>query len=233
MQYVSKIESDGYAIISDVLTAPELARLIAVTDTADFSRSTRGEAVFGARNILATPEIAALDADPRLLAIVEGIIGPNARAVRGLFFDKTPDANWPVAWHQDLTLAVAERREIEGWTAWSMKAGVHHVQPPPEILTRMVTLRLQLDDSDAGNGPLRVLPGTHRMGRIKAEQLAALRTEIPEEMCLASAGSVLAFKPLLLHASSAAKSPRHRRVIHLEYAPADLLPNELRWSCAT
>jgi hypothetical protein len=29
-------------------------------------------------------------------------------------------------------------------------------------------------------------------------------------------------RPLLLHASSPAASPRHRRVVHLEYAAADL-----------
>ena len=35
-------------------------------------------------------------------------------------------------------------------------------------------------------------------------------------------------RPLLLHASSASQSPRHRRVIHLEYA-ADPLPGGLVW----
>ncbi|MBS0469697.1 MAG: phytanoyl-CoA dioxygenase family protein [Proteobacteria bacterium] len=226
------IASDGFAIIPDMIAPSEVAGLINIVDNAGFFRSKRGEAVFGGRNILATLDIASLANEPRLFDLVESIIGPNARAVRGLFFDKTPSANWPVAWHQDLTLAVAERVEIEGWTAWSLKAGVHHVQPPSDILERMATLRIQLDDSDADNGPLRVLPGTHRMGRIKATQLTALRAEISEQACIAPIGSVLAFKPLLLHASSAAKSPRHRRVIHLEYAPAGLLPPELSWASA-
>ena len=35
-------------------------------------------------------------------------------------------------------------------------------------------------------------------------------------------------RPLLLHASSAAESPRRRRVVHLEYA-ADPLPGGLDW----
>jgi len=223
------VEREGFAVVLDVICATRIAELVAVVETADFARSMRGDEVFGARNILEVPEIAALAREPALRALVESVIGPDARAVRGIFFDKTPGANWPVAWHQDLTLAVAERRDVEGWTNWSVKAGVHHVQPPPDILDRMVTLRIQLDDCGADNGPLRVLPGTHRLGRIKADRLAALRTEIAEHTCLAPAGSALAFKPLLLHASSAAKAPSHRRVIHLEYAPPDLLPSELRW----
>jgi len=131
-----------------------------------------------------------------------------------------------------LTLAVAERWEIEGWTNWSVKAGVHHVQPPAAVLESMVTLRIQLDDCGADNGPLRVLSGTHRMARIKGKAIASLRSKIAEVACIAPAGSVLAFKPLLLHASSPAKVPCHRRVIHLEYAPTNLLPPALRWAYA-
>ena len=54
--------------------------------------------------------------------------------MRALFFDKTPGANWPVLWHQDLTIAVAEQHDLEGWGPWSTKADVPHVQPPVPIL---------------------------------------------------------------------------------------------------
>lgn len=224
-----QIERDGFAVVPDVIDDAQVAALIAVVEAADFARSMRGGEVYGARNILEVREIATLARNPNLTALVAGFIGPSAHVVRGIFFDKTPGANWPVAWHQDLSLAVAERREVEGWTNWSLKAGVHHVQPPADILERMLTLRIQLDDCGADNGPLRVLPGTHRLGRIKADRIATLRGEIAETACAASADSALAFKPLLLHASSPAKAPHHRRVIHLEYAPADLLPPVLRW----
>lgn len=220
---------DGFAIVPDVLTLEQVDALRTVAANADWARSTRGENVFGARNILAVPEVTALALEPAIMAIVESCIGSNARAVRGIFFDKTPSANWPVAWHQDLTLAVAARHEVEGWTRWSVKAGVHHVQPPVEVLERMITLRVHLDDNDMDNGPLRVLPGTHRVGRIAADRVAGLRSEVSEHVCLAQAGSVLAMKPLILHASSAAKSPRHRRTIHIEYAPENLLPPALNW----
>ncbi|MEI9995361.1 MAG: phytanoyl-CoA dioxygenase family protein [Rhizomicrobium sp.] len=223
------LERDGFAIIPNVVDAASIASLIAIIETSGFARSMRGEDVYGARNILDEPKIAALARSAGVFGLAASFIGPDARPVRGIFFDKTPGANWPVAWHQDRALAVAERHEIAGWSNWSVKAGLHHVQPPSDILDRMVTLRIHLDDCGAENGPLRVLPGTHKMGRIKADRIASLRAEIPEAVCLAPAGSALAFRPLLLHASSPAKAPKHRRVIHLEYAPQDLLPPTLRW----
>jgi hypothetical protein len=50
-------------------------------------------------------------------------LGPKCFAVRGIFFDKTRSSNWKVVWHQDLTIAVRERRDLDGFTAWTMKAG--------------------------------------------------------------------------------------------------------------
>lgn len=218
---------DGFVVVPDVVAPSNITGLIATVEAADLDRASRGDAVFGARNLLAVPAIAALA--ETLAPLAARLISVPSRAVRGLFFDKTPGANWPVAWHQDLTLAVAARHEIDGWNNWSVKAGVHHVQPPPKLLARMISLRLHLDDCSADNGPLRVLPGSHRLGRIPAARIAPLRTEIAERACIAARGAVLALKPLLLHASSPAKAPAHRRVIHLEYAPNDLLPSPLRW----
>jgi ectoine hydroxylase-related dioxygenase (phytanoyl-CoA dioxygenase family) len=228
-QCLAEIEKVGFCLIPYVLNGNALTTFIDALAEANIDRSSRGAEVYGARNILAVPKIEALAHSPEIVGIVQSLIGPESRPVRGIFFDKTPGANWPVAWHQDLTLAVSRRHEMDGWTNWSVKAGVIHVQPPVEILERMVTLRVQLDDCDADNGPLRVLPGSHRFGRLSADKNRELRSEIAERVCCAPAGSVLAMKPLLLHASSAAKNPKHRRVIHLEFAPEGILPPEIEW----
>jgi ectoine hydroxylase-related dioxygenase (phytanoyl-CoA dioxygenase family) len=225
-----RIVEDGYCVIAGVLDACTVTRLADCVSTADFAKSLRGDDAYGARNILSEHSISSLACSGEISSLLEELTCERCDVVRGIFFDKTPGANWPVAWHQDLTLAVAQRREVPGWINWSVKAGVNHVQPPPEILDRMVTLRLHLDDCGADNGPLRVLPGTHRMGRLTAERIKLLRSEIVEATCCAPSGSVLAMKPLLLHASSAARAPRHRRVIHLEFAPRDLLPSGLEWA---
>jgi hypothetical protein len=193
----------------------------------------------GRRGMLADPEVASLASSDQLLDLV----GPHLlasslpphfapappRPVRAIYFDKSPSANWLVAWHQDLTIAVAERREAPGFGPWSMKDGVTHVQPPIELLEHMLAARLHLDDGDETNGALRVLAGTHRDGRLSAEQIEARRQSIPETVCRARVGDALLMRPMLLHASSRATTPTRRRVLHIEYAACDL-PFGLAWN---
>ncbi len=161
--------------------------------------------------------------------LAESALPAPAIPVRAILFDKTPDANWKVPWHQDLAIAVEERHEAEGFGPWSVKDGVPHVHAPVWLLERMVTLRLHIDDCPGENGALRVLAGSHRQGKLSAEQIADWRSRVPETVCEVPAGGVLMMRPLLLHASSAAERPGHRRVLHVEYA-CDALPQGLRWA---
>jgi ectoine hydroxylase-related dioxygenase (phytanoyl-CoA dioxygenase family) len=161
-------------------------------------------------------------------SLVEPVIGAHLFVVRAIFFDKTPEANWKVAWHQDLSIAVRRRVEAEGFGAWSEKAGVVHVQPPAEILRDMLTVRLHLDASDETNGSLKVLPGSHLHGRLGADEIQRWRESAEPVVCHVPRGGALLMRPLLLHASSASTKPRHRRVIHLEFATREL-PGGLEW----
>ncbi len=160
---------------------------------------------------------------------LQALLPAGYGCVRGILFDKRADANWLVAWHQDLTICVKERQQVAGYGPWSVKHGVPHVQPPMALLDAMITLRLHLDEATHSNGALRVLPGTHRFGRLDAQQIEAFKKEGVEETCTAAAGDVLLMKPLLLHASSKAESPAHRRVVHLEFAPLHSLAACLQW----
>ena len=153
------IHADGVAVVPAVLSAEDADRLIAAL----------GEATHAIRNLMeAVPEVAAIARLPAVRALAEALLGPACFAVRGLFFDKTAKANWKVAWHQDLTIAVRDRREVDGFGPWSEKAGIPHVQPPVDLLGRMVAIRLHLDPCGPENGPLRVVPGSHAAGRIDA-----------------------------------------------------------------
>ncbi|PTY02018.1 phytanoyl-CoA dioxygenase [Verrucomicrobia bacterium LW23] len=154
--------------------------------------------------------------------------GPHVRCVRAILFDKTPDANWKVPWHQDLTIAVEKRVDLPGYTAWTEKEGIPHVQPPVAVLENMLTARIHLDPCGSDNGALKVLPCTHLDGRLTSDAIGARRTAIEEYTCACKVGDVLFMRPLLLHASSPAATPSRRRVLHLEFAGCDL-HNPLRW----
>ena len=182
----------------------------------------------GTRNLLDAPGVCAWVRSPEIRALVEPILGPHAFAVRAILFDKTPDSNWKVPWHQDLCIAVRERIGVARFGPWSSKAGVPHVGPPTEVLEKMVTLRLHLDNCDQANGALRVLAGTHTLGKLSANQIAVARQSATETICQLPRGGALLLRPLLLHASSAAQTPAHRRVLHLEWA-AQELPGALQW----
>ena len=148
--------------------------------------------------------------------------------VRGILFDKTPGANWKVGWHQDLSIAVKKRVDVPGFGPWSEKAGVPHVQPPCAVLEQMLTIRLHLDECGEDNGPLRVLPGSHTKGKMAPQEIKAYRQATEPVICACPRGGALLMRPLLLHASSLATSPKHRRVVHLEFA-AQPLPGGLEW----
>ncbi len=224
------LERDGFAIVPAVISAYEIDRLLAELGDAEISRARRNDAVYGGRNLLRAHAVQDLAASCAIRALVEPVLGEQALPVRALFFDKTPGANWPVLWHQDLSIAVTEQHSIEGWGPWSSKAGVPHVQPPVSILEAMLAVRLHLDDCGLDNGPLRVVPGSHRLGRLRRDQVGACRQEIEEVICKAPAGAALLLRPLLLHASSPSRTPSHRRVIHIEFAPNDILPPPLVWA---
>ncbi len=184
--------------------------------------------VAGLRNLLHLDSIATLARDARVQALVNGLSPEPLRPVRGLFFDKNPDANWAVAWHQDVAVALEARLDAPGFGPWSVKAGVPHAHAPAELLARMITLRLHLDDCGPENGPLRVIPGSQKEGRLNDAQIERWVSG-PTQECLVNAGDILVMVPLLLHASSPASQPRHRRVLHLEFGPMSL-PCGLEWA---
>jgi len=228
--FVGQIERDGFAIVEDVVDTDTLDRLRqAVEALGEREEVLRRGSIYGVRNLLEVlPEAEEVAADPALRRLAESVLGPECFAVRGTLFDKNPAANWSLFWHQDSIITVREKRDVPGFSKWSQKAGVWHVEPPHDIFERMLTLRLHLDDCGVDNGPLRVLAGSHSNGWLD-DEIDQWKQGSRETVCTVPAGGVVAMRPLLLHASSAAEVPRHRRVLHLEYAAEDL-PGGLEWN---
>ena len=179
------------------------------------------------RNLLDFAPVRQLACCQSVRKLVAAVLGPDCFAVRGILFNKTPDSNWKVVWHQDRTIAVRERIDVPQFGPWSVKAGVPSVQPPTSIMAKMLAMRLHLDENDESNGPLRVIPGSHRAGCLAAEQILAWK-ERPTVTCTVPRGGVILMRPLLLHASSACSQPKQRRVVHLEFA-CEKLPGGLEW----
>lgn len=188
-----EIQSNGFSVCQDVLSPSRIDELIEAFGRIhqDESAHRRG----GIRNLLAlSPKARELSGSSEVTALVEVVLGPGAFPVRGILFDKIPEANWKVPWHQDVTIAVQKRVEAEGFGPWTMKADVVHVQSPAAIaaiLEKMLSVRLHLDECGEKNGALRVIPGSHRSGRIPEGEIPSIRKNSSEHVCAVRRGDAL------------------------------------------
>jgi ectoine hydroxylase-related dioxygenase (phytanoyl-CoA dioxygenase family) len=224
MTFAERLHRDGFVVIPGVLAPPLITEL-----AADVEPLLR-EFPAGVRALAAKiPNVQRLARSHVIRQWVEPVLGADARLVRSILFTKSTEANWQVAWHQDLAIAVRERADVDGFVSWSVKDGVQHVQPPAHVLERMLSVRLHLDRADESNGALWLSPGSHRHGRIPAGEAARAADRLGKEPCPVNAGDALLFRPLTLHASRKAVVNTPRRVIHLEFANVTL-PEPLNWA---
>lgn len=161
--------------------------------------------------------------------LIRNVLGPLAKPVRAVMFDKSPNTNWALGWHQDRTIAVRKRVDVDGFGAWTVKAGCMHVEPPFSVTRQMVTLRLHLDDVDSENAPLLIAPGSHDIGRIPVPEITAIVERLGTFQCLATTGDAWLYSTGILHASDKAVNPRRRRVLQVDFSATEL-PRGLEWS---
>lgn len=227
MALTQQVEEQGFAIVPDVLNSRELIPL--VVSLADLE-SRRGQA--GIRHVLGHPAVSVIANHQRLLGMARTILGGAAFPFRATLFDKSSNANWLVTWHQDTALPLTEKRATPGWGPWSVKEGVVYAHAPAKALEQVLALRLHLDDSTQENGPLRVLPGTHKMGVLSDDEVKSQAAERQPVECLIAKGGVVAMRPLIIHASSKSTSQIPRRVLHIEYAGQASIGDELKLALA-
>jgi ectoine hydroxylase-related dioxygenase (phytanoyl-CoA dioxygenase family) len=156
------------------------------------------------------------------------VLGNNCRPVRAILFDKTPETNWALGWHQDRTIVVKQRVSVDGFGTWSVKSGMLHVEPPFELLSGMVTLRVHIDQVSPRNAPLLIAPGSHRFGRVADDDVREVARRCGTVACLAEPGDIWLYATPILHASEAAVAPVHRRVLQVDFS-AGRLPGDLEW----
>ncbi|MGI4761329.1 MAG: phytanoyl-CoA dioxygenase family protein [Janthinobacterium lividum] len=224
-----QLRAAGHATLAALYTPAEVTALLACVESAPAASPNfrRSHDVFAIRNLLGEiPALGPLLATPALRNVLGELFPAGCHLTKAIYFDKPAGSNWLVAWHQDLMINVAERAEAPGFGPWTAKAGWVAVQPPVAVLENTVTIRVHLDDCDATNGALKVVPGSHRGGVVPAETITGHTAGAT--VCAVPAGGAMLMKPLLLHASNRSTGARPRRVMHLEFS-AEELPAGLAW----
>lgn len=145
----------------------------------------------------------------QMIAMLQDLIGPNLRLHHSKLNSKLPGTATTVKWHQDFTY-------------------------DPHSNDDVVTCLVFLDDVTEANGPLRVVPGSHKgplyslrqngrfTGAIADEFTADLDSRAVAQM--GKAGSACLMHSRVLHASSANASDRPRTLFIAEIAAADAMP---------
>jgi ectoine hydroxylase-related dioxygenase (phytanoyl-CoA dioxygenase family) len=202
------LRTKGWALARSGISPGELHALA----TYVFARDSAGT-----RCLLDLPLVRSVAERMKAELVAAGVLSRGAVAIQAIAFDKNAATNWKVTWHQDVMVPFARAVVAAGYDLASRKEGVDYARPPREVLESLLAARLHVDDCDEMNGPLRVAPGSHGEGVLKSTDIAERVAKHGEQACLTRTGEVLLMQPLLLHASSPAKEPRHRRVLHVVY----------------
>jgi ectoine hydroxylase-related dioxygenase (phytanoyl-CoA dioxygenase family) len=221
------VQELGYGLIPDVFGKDEILDLLD-----DLRNENLPKTRAGVRHAMRSAKVQRIALDSRMLDIARDILGSGAIAFRATLFEKLPDSNWLVAWHQDTALPLRDRREVTGWGPWSVKDGVDYAHAPAQALEKVLALRLHLDDSTPDNGPLRVLPGTQRQGLLTDDEIRGVAERAKSIDCLMRLGGIVAMRPLVIHASSKSRTDSPRRVLHIEYAESAAVAETLELAIA-
>jgi len=231
MNYSSEITNEGFTIINAVYTENEIEKLISLIENLTENNSTnatfrKSQDLFAIRQFhKEIPQALPYILNQNLKDIITSTFGEDYFITKSIYFDKPEKSNWFVAYHQDLTISVDKKIEIEDFENWTTKQNQFAVQPPTKILENNFTIRIHLDTTTKDNGALKVINNSHSKGIFRAENL---KTE-NETICEVEKGGIMIMKPLLFHASNKTTNNERRRVIHLEFSNQQL-PDGLEWS---
>lgn len=224
------LDEVGFSIVNNIYTEEEIAKMLTVIVNANSDKSTfrKSEDLFAIRQFLIeVPDINKIVFNEKLKNLIAQIFGDMYFVVKSIYFDKPEKSNWYVAYHQDLTISVDKKVELEGFGPWTTKQGQFAVQPPVDILQRNFTIRIHLDDTNCNNGALKVIPQSHLKSVYRPE---TIDWKVEKEIiCDVKKGGVMLMKPLILHSSSRTTNQQKRRVIHIEFSDSEL-PNAIQWS---
>ncbi len=213
-----ELEENGHAVLFDLYSETEIKNILACIDNAEQTGDgfLKTKDLFAIRQLLNNiPELENLIFNLKLTNLITDLFDDLPFLTKAIYFDKTSDSNWFVGYHQDLSISVDKKNEVDNYKNWTFKKGQYGVQPPINILQETVTIRIHLDNTTKENGAIKVIPKSHSKGVIRTD---ADEWNIQNEhICEVPKGGVMLMKPLTLHASSKTTNGKKRRVIHLEF----------------
>jgi ectoine hydroxylase-related dioxygenase (phytanoyl-CoA dioxygenase family) len=229
-RHKNEILENGFTIVDEIYSADEVEQIISIINQVDTSKETfrKSTDLFAVRQFLnEVPSTRELIFNDKLNSIISQLFGQDFFVVKSIYFDKPETSNWYVSYHQDLTISVDKKLELENFGPWTRKQNQFAVQPPINILENNFTIRIHLDETNENNGALKVVPKSHVKKIYRPETIDWDKET--ETICNVSKGSVMIMKPLLLHSSSRTTNNKKRRVIHIEFSNQEL-PKELKWA---
>ena len=230
MKQTDELKSNGFATIDNIYTKEEVDTMLRHISQINTDKETfrKSEDLFAIRQFLKeVPSITVSIFNENLKAVLKQLLGDKYFVVKSIYFDKPHTSNWYVSYHQDLTISVDKKIDLNGFEFWTTKHNQFAVQPPLDILKRVLTVRIHLDDTDRNNGALKVIPKSHLKGIYRPE---TIDWDVEQEAnCEVSKGGVMLMKPLLLHSSGRTTNNKQRRIIHIEFSNQEL-PAALNWA---
>ena len=233
MTFSNQVNSEGFLIINNVFSENEIENIISLienktTDNQESATFRKSQDLFAIRQFhKEVPETLPVIFNKKLQEIIEYTFGEGFFITKSIYFDKPEKSNWFVAYHQDLTISVDQKIEVENFENWTVKQNQFAVQPPAEILENNFTIRIHIDKTTKDNGALKVINNSHSKGILRIENLDFEKEK--ETICEVEKGGIMIMKPLLFHASNKTTNNERRRVIHIEFSKQQL-PSGLEWS---
>lgn len=213
-----RLEYKGFGILNHVYSKRDIRKLKARFDT---YIKQNDEQAFGMREVLLKmPELKDILFNKNFKKLIKSI-DKEVFLTKAIYFDKSPQDNWYVIWHQDVPINVTKKIETKGFSSWTNKKGVISVCPPEAISKNTFSMRIHLDDTTIKNGALKVIPGSHNK-RLNDEEIKLITANSIPFSSEVGSGGVQLLKPLLLHASSETTVQKRRRVLHLEFSSIEL-----------
>ena len=227
-QQIEQYEAEGYLHFNQLLTREEVALLRAEA----LRLGTPARALAAANLTNETTGVIwrsyAMDRDseafrlatrlPRILDRIRAVLGPDIYLWQAHMNHKPAGKGEAWQWHQDYT---------SWWQDGMPRGGIHDC----------ATLMLMLDESTPENGPLQLIPRSHRGGRdegywdtgggafavqaVAADRVETLRRENGVAPILGPAGSAVMFPGMMVHGSEENRSKLPRCNAYFAYARAD------------